>query len=749
MPRQHSTSVFQEQWLTDPLFINWLKKSAKDGQYAYCFLCLKDISVYNMGRQSLLSHMKSKKHKEKLLVMQKTVDIRAQLSSPKSTSENYIPEPIPQANDSEKSFQEPVVTKKAEVRGIKAHLLKENVTTAEIILCLQSVITHKSMRTAAKDVSLFKMIFSDSEIAQKLQLQRTKIGYTIVFGIAPYFKEELIKVLLNCPRFVIGFDESLNKVCQQQQMDINVRYWDDQTNQVCTRYLTSAFLGSTKAVDLLKAFLEALKPLNVQLILQISMDGPNVNLKFLKDLKVYLKNCECDTVLLELGSCGIHTCHNGFKAGFSATDWDIVKFLRGLYNVFKDVPSRRALYTCYTNSSIFPMKFCSIRWLENADVAQRALDMLPHVQTFIKTAENEKTQPSSASYKKVTECMQDPMIGPKLAFFKTIATDVEPFLREFQSDWPLAPFLYSALHALLEKIMDRFVKPSCIRPDVDVYKQENLIHSQKIEIGFESLKEIKKCRKRVTDLEIAVFRRDCRRILQKFVSKINERSPLKFKLTEAISSLDPVIFLKPEGKERFQKLLHILHDNNWIHSATADTALHQYKELCSSMTVIEECKIFNRKKERLDSFWMRHVLNNDREYHDFKIVLETTLILSHGNANIERGFSINAESIFENMTQETLVANRIIYDAVNALGGINKVPITKSLIHAARNANKLYKEALQRKKKTSDDESQELLKLKENSFLIKNLESEKSKVLKDAEKAAQVLDKKIEVIKSK
>lgn len=105
MPRQHSTSVFQEQWLTDPLFINWLKKSAKDGQYAYCFLCLKDISVYNMGRQSLLSHMKSKKHKEKLLVMQKTVDIRAQLSSPKSTSENYIPEPIPQANDSEKSFQ--------------------------------------------------------------------------------------------------------------------------------------------------------------------------------------------------------------------------------------------------------------------------------------------------------------------------------------------------------------------------------------------------------------------------------------------------------------------------------------------------------------------------------------------------------------------------------------------------------------------------------------------------------------------
>ena len=43
--------------------------------------------------------------------------------------------------------------------------------------------------------------------------------------------------------FVVLFDESLNNKMQEKQMDAHVRFWNDQTNQVTTRYFNSEFLG--------------------------------------------------------------------------------------------------------------------------------------------------------------------------------------------------------------------------------------------------------------------------------------------------------------------------------------------------------------------------------------------------------------------------------------------------------------------------------------------------------------------------
>lgn len=79
--------------------------------------------------------------------------------------------------------------------------------------------------------------------------------------------------------------------------------------------------------------------------------------------------------------------------------------------------------------------------------------------------------------------------------------------------------------------------------------------------------------------------------------------------------------------------------------------------------------------------------------------LKTVFILSHGNAFVERGFSIRKECVVENPLSKTLVAQKIVYDAVNLVGGINKVTISKKIIHAFRNARSLWGEALQRQQK--------------------------------------------------
>lgn len=70
--------------------------------------------------------------------------------------------------------------------------------------------------------------------------------------------------------------------------------------------------------------------------------------------------------------------------------------------------------------------------------------------------------------------------------------------------------------------------------------------------------------------------------------------------------------------------------------------------------------------------------------------MEKILILSHGQATVERGFSINKETIVENLKKRSVVARRLIIDAVRKAGGPTKLPITKELLCYASNARKMY-----------------------------------------------------------
>jgi len=100
-------------------------------------------------------------------------------------------------------------------------------------------------------------------------------------------------------------------------MDLVVRFWNQEKNEVATRYLTSIFLGHATSDDLLQAFTSALSRQNLYIkrMLQVSMDGPNVNLKFLRELKMYLKTetVADDPELLDIGTCSLHVVHGAYK----------------------------------------------------------------------------------------------------------------------------------------------------------------------------------------------------------------------------------------------------------------------------------------------------------------------------------------------------------------------------------------------------------------------------------------------------
>lgn len=85
---------------------------------------------------------------------------------------------------------------------------------------------------------------------------------------------------------VVGFDESLNKIIKQ--MDINMRFWDIKNEEVITRYITSRFFGR-RATDLFEAYKDGIGNLTDKL-LQIFMDELNVNWAFIKEYKSEFSN---------------------------------------------------------------------------------------------------------------------------------------------------------------------------------------------------------------------------------------------------------------------------------------------------------------------------------------------------------------------------------------------------------------------------------------------------------------------------
>ncbi|KAL7868768.1 hypothetical protein SRHO_G00101520 [Serrasalmus rhombeus] len=83
----------------------------------------------------------------------------------------------------------------------------------------------------------------------------------------------------------------------------------------------------------------------------------------------------------------------------------------------------------------------------------------------------------------------------------------------------------------------------------------------------------------------------------------------------------------------------------------------------------------------------------------------SVLLLSHGQATVERGFSVNKEVELCNLLDEAL---RLVCDKVITCGGILKVPFTKELLASAATARSQYRLYLDNERKKKESATQEL-----------------------------------------
>ena len=190
-----------------------------------------------------------------------------------------------------------------------------------------------------------------------------------------------------------------------------------------------------------------------------------------------------------------------FKAAVAETGWNMSHKLSALHTLFDDVPARREEYESITKQNQYPLNFCAHHLVENVQVCKRAMEILPHISKFIDAVKRKQIEdPATKSYETVVQLSSDPFAKAKLGFIVSVAKPVERFLKSFQSDKPMVPFLSKQLEELTRDIFNRFVKPEVMEGattvlkliSVDIEQKDNQKSVHRINIGFFAEDEVEK-----------------------------------------------------------------------------------------------------------------------------------------------------------------------------------------------------------------------------------------------------------------
>ena len=143
--------------------------------------------------------------------------------------------------------------------------------------------------------------------------------------------------------------------------------------------------------------------------------------------------------------------------------------------------------------------------------------------------------------------------------------------------------------------------------------------------------------------------------------------------------------------------------------------------ILKSVCVSNEDKFLNLdfKRDRVDAS-LGSFMNGKIKFSHLWTVCKFVFVLSHGQSQTERGFNINKTMLVENLQEESLKGQRIVYDHMSSLNTtIHKFVVTKELATHCKGAK--YNATLQEKKngKRCDDREKKRRLLSEEVAYVK------------------------------
>lgn len=216
--------------------------------------------------------------------------------------------------------------------------------------------------------------------------------------------------------------------------------------------------------------------------------------------------------------------------------------------------------------------------------------------------------------------------------------------------------------------------------------------------------------KKVSEKQVFEFRVEVKEFLTQVMQKIIDKSPLKFGLARNLGWLVPSAICdkarKCSNESMFRNSLQLLSSAKRVSVGECEEAVNEYRifvgEVQQQEDKLAEFVKFTCEEGRLDEFWSDQLSTSPHK--KLWTVVKTLLVLSHGQATVERGFSINKELMDTNTASQTLVALRSITDHVKHVGGIKNVVVTKKLLFAAASPRQKYQHYLDDQKRAEEEQ---------------------------------------------
>ncbi|XP_015377124.1 PREDICTED: uncharacterized protein LOC107171397 [Diuraphis noxia] len=200
MGKTQYTQKFREEWLTDPLFKDWLMKIELDQNKARCRFCKTEVVA---KRYDLVQHTKTKKHIE--------------ASKAFATSRSIA------------NYAKPTSSKTSDAEGTLALFIAVH---CSILTC-----NHLGILCESK--------FIDSEAAKNIKLHRTKCTNIIINILSPHFETSLRTSIGNQP-YSILVDESTD-ISVTKYLGITIMYFNKDLGQLTSTYLALIEMESCDA----------------------------------------------------------------------------------------------------------------------------------------------------------------------------------------------------------------------------------------------------------------------------------------------------------------------------------------------------------------------------------------------------------------------------------------------------------------------------------------------------------------------
>ena len=346
------------------------------------------------------------------------------------------------------------------------------------------------------------------------------------------------------------------------------------------------------------------------------------------------------------------------------------------------------------------------RWLTFIPVVDRLIVQFEGFKQFILVdlPKEDKQIHKNSRYLRLARKLKEKDFAVKMHFIVNVGPLFERFLKLFRKEGPMVHALYPGMTDVVKSVLLRFTRCSVIRDkssrqlrEIDLKDSRKCVMSLNVEIGESTSVAINRVTTSESEKELYISQ--MKAFYVAVLQYLLETLPSDCQLLKDMTCLGF------DGREMSTSVEAIRRINRKLPCVISDV---------DSVNVIDEWKLYMLEEipdewkdiaeNGIDHYWrkvfsIRHTSAQQKYTHLPKLV-KACLVLSHGNADVERGFSANKRFLTSDrasLSVETLQGIRMIKEhlRVNTLKP-HEVRMTPALLSAARAASSTYRARIAR-----------------------------------------------------